>query len=544
MPGVVGACVFWCASLRPSLLPRDWYMQAAISGISAAAGYGLGAFVGWVVGAVRRHPVDPTARTQRIVVGVVVAIGALALIPWRTWQSDQRVLVDEAQESATAILPMLAVALLVFGVFLVIGRTVGRGLVLLESRLRRLMPGWVAVAVTATVFAGAVYVVSTDVVFRRFIDWANERYSVFDRSTPEGVVRPLSATVTGGAGSSVAWNTLGEEGRSFVAGATSPDELRSFLGADADVSEPIRVYAGLRSAGSAEARADLVVRELDRTGASEREMVIVWTSTGTGWVDPVAATAVEYLFAGNTAIASMQYSYLPSWISFLVDGPKAADAGVALNDAVHDWWSGLPAESRPALIVFGESLGSMGTEAAFVGDGADDSVDALTSRSDGVLLVGPTAANEIWRQIEDARAPASPVWAPVFDEGRVVRFAPSAGDVRPDRAAWQAPRVLYVHHPSDPVGSWTMETLWAPPPWIDSPTGDDVPDTVGWFPFVTWLQVAADLAAGFGSEPGHGHNYNSDFVDAWMSVYPADGWSDDDLERLGDLLGSEAETSS
>ena len=39
----------------------------------------------------------------------------------------------------------------------------------------------------------------------------------------------------------------------------------------------------------------------------------------------------------------MQYSYLPSWISFLVDGPKAAEAGTALNEAVHAWWSRLPA---------------------------------------------------------------------------------------------------------------------------------------------------------------------------------------------------------
>ena len=73
----------------------------------------------------------------------------------------------------------------------------------------------------------------------------------------------MSASVSGGAGSSVAWNTLGEEGRSFVASATSRRELRSFLGADTDVSEPIRVYAGLRSADSADARADLLVRELE-----------------------------------------------------------------------------------------------------------------------------------------------------------------------------------------------------------------------------------------------------------------------------------------
>ena len=41
--------------------------------------------------------------------------------------------------------------------------------------------------VTVALFVGAAYVLSDDLVFRRFVDWANDRYSAFDRSTPEGV---------------------------------------------------------------------------------------------------------------------------------------------------------------------------------------------------------------------------------------------------------------------------------------------------------------------------------------------------------------------
>ena len=39
---------------------------------------------------------------------------------------------------------------------------------------------------------------------------------------------------------------------------------------------------------------------------------------------------------GDTAIAGLQYSYLPSWISFLADRQKSADSGRMLIDAVHD----------------------------------------------------------------------------------------------------------------------------------------------------------------------------------------------------------------
>lgn len=71
------------------------------------------------------------------------------------------------------------------------------------------------------------------------------------------------------------------------------------------------------------------------------------TVTGTGWVDPDAASSIEYLHGGDTALVGLQYSYLPSWISFLVDRDEAAEAGTALYRHVHRRWSQLPAERRP-----------------------------------------------------------------------------------------------------------------------------------------------------------------------------------------------------
>ena len=36
--------LFFCLSLTPSLLPRDWLFQGLIGGINAAIGYGIGVF--------------------------------------------------------------------------------------------------------------------------------------------------------------------------------------------------------------------------------------------------------------------------------------------------------------------------------------------------------------------------------------------------------------------------------------------------------------------------------------------------------------------
>ena len=43
--GIAFAALFFCLSLTPSLLPRDWLFAGLIGGINAAIGYGIGVFV-------------------------------------------------------------------------------------------------------------------------------------------------------------------------------------------------------------------------------------------------------------------------------------------------------------------------------------------------------------------------------------------------------------------------------------------------------------------------------------------------------------------
>jgi uncharacterized membrane protein len=258
------------------------------------------------------------------------------------------------------------------------------------------------------VFVAVAVFVTRDVVLDRFFDWANDRFAGVDATTAPGVVAPTSATVSGSPASLAPWATLGEYGRSFVATATTRADLRAFHGPEGEVLDPIRVYAGLRSAGSADERAALAVRELERTGAFDREVLGVVTTTGTGWVDPNAASSLEYLYRGDTALVGLQYSYLPSWISFLVDRDEAAEAGVALYEHVHRRWAELPAATRPRLVIFGESLGSFGAEAAFRGGDGAASLANLVDGSDGALFTGPTASNHIWDQLTDGREPAPP----------------------------------------------------------------------------------------------------------------------------------------
>ncbi len=42
--GIAFGALFFCLSLTPSLLPRDWLFQGLIGGLNAAIGYGIGVF--------------------------------------------------------------------------------------------------------------------------------------------------------------------------------------------------------------------------------------------------------------------------------------------------------------------------------------------------------------------------------------------------------------------------------------------------------------------------------------------------------------------
>ncbi len=164
-----------------------------------------------------------------------------------------------------------------------------------------------------------------------------------DKSTAEGVTQPQAPERSGSPASREAWDTLGREGRTFVAGGPTAEQISEVTGSPA--LTPIRVYAGRESAGSVEGIAEQVIGELERTHAFDRKVLAVATTTGRGWVNPNVASAFEYVNSGDTAIASMQYSFLPSALSFIADRETPPLAGQALFEAVHRVWSARPGDS-------------------------------------------------------------------------------------------------------------------------------------------------------------------------------------------------------
>lgn len=528
--GLTFALLFFAWSMSPSLLPRPWYLQAVATGISVAIGYGLGCTVAWVV---RRCGVRPqwSQRTRTVGRGVLAATAVvvvpLFLVLGSWWQQILRDLVGlpQAQRSFYSLVFVIAVAVAV--ILLAAARALRR----LTSRLARLgqrfVPGPPArLAAVALVVVLAVLTLD-GALHRGVLSVAERSAEAADQGTADGVTRPTWPERSGSPASREAWDTLGREGRTFVAGGPSAAQIAKVTGAPAVT--PIRVYAGRESAGTVDGIADRVVAELERTHAFDRKVLAVVTTTGRGWVNGNVAAAFEYVNGGSTAIAAMQYSFLPSALSFIADRETPQLAGRALFEAVYRAWSARPVGRRPKLVVFGESLGSYGAQSAFA-SGAD-----IVARTDGALLVGTPNFAQPWSRITAERDPGSLERLPVVDDGRHIRFASRADDVHLP-GPWDHPRVVFWQHASDPITWWSFDLLLRRPDWLREPLGPDVDPGMRWLPFVTFWQVTLDMIFSADVPYGFGHAFGPDAAELWVDILAPPGWSPATTRRIHDAI--------
>lgn len=508
-----------CLSLTPSLLPRPWFLQGLVSGVLAAAGYLIGVFCGHLVyWLTRRHLAERHRRAAWWVLGAASA----GLIPTfmvlaTLWQGHLHALMGTSPPSLiySLMIPPEAIAVFLALVFVV------RLLITAKRALGRLLSRWVpALAARMLAVAGTFLLTVAllqGVVANGLMTVANTGFEFRNGRTPAGATAPAVPEMSGGPGSLVSWDALGRYGGAFVTNGPSVRQLSRFSGVPA--RQPIRVYVGMDSAPDIQAKAALAVRELKRTGAFSRKVLNVITATGMGWIDRDAVDPLEYMYNGDTAQVAIQYSYLPSVMSFVADRDRAQEAGRALFEQVHAEWSRLPRESRPKLLVFGESLGAFGAESTFSG------VADIRHRTDGMLLIGPPNNSPLWSRFTEHRDAGTPERLPTYQGGRTVRFAGRPADLTAPGPDWTSPRVVYLQHPSDPVVWWSPRLILHQPDWMKEPLGRDVDPWIDWYPLVTFAQLTADLILSVKAPPGHGHSYDDESAAAWAQIVPPPGWS-------------------
>ncbi|MGV9712008.1 alpha/beta hydrolase [Gordonia sp. NPDC003424] len=525
--GMVMALVFLWLSMTPSLLPRDALFQGLVSGASAAIGYCLGVFLAWLarfmISRDRRWP--SAAREYWLTMAGVAVVGTVLMLIWFSmWQNDIRDIMGVDHLGWHAYPTIAIVAVIVFLLLMTLGQLFASAVRWAIRQLNRIAPPRVSAVVGAALVVILTVFLLNGVIVSNVMDALNSSFAAANNETKADNSPPTSELRSGGPGSLVTWDSLGREGRVFVSRGPDVGALTLFNGTPA--TEPIRVYAGLDSADTIRETADLAAQELERTGGLKRKVVVVGSSTGSGWVNKATVDSLEYMYNGDIATVSMQYSYLPSWISFLVDKERARQAGQALFEAVDERVRAIPEAERPKLVVFGESLGSFAGEAAF------GTIQTVSARTDGALFSGPTFNNTLWNDTTRNRDAGSPQWQPIYDNGQHVRFIADQEDLaRPD-APWKQTRVVYLQHASDPITWWSPRLILNEPDWLKEPRGRDVLSSTHWIPFVTFLQVSADMAVSTSVPDGHGHDYLSAIPYAWAQILEPPGWTEEKTKAL------------
>jgi uncharacterized membrane protein len=535
--GLILGALFFAASLTPTLVPRSYLTQGALAGTCFAIGYAGGVLWRWLWHYLELP--EPSPRTRSLANALVAAASLLVVIMflWRSaqWQNSIRIVMKMAPVETARPFKTCAIALITFLVLLALARLFGLVTHVLSARIRRFVPRKIANAVGVLLAILLFWSIANNLLIRTAFRVLDSSFREFDALLEPERPQPTAPGKTGSKASLVRWNELGRAGREFVASGPSAAQISTFT--ERPAQQPVRVYVGLLGGDTPRERAKLALEELKRQGGFDRSTLIMITPTGTGWIDPSAMDPVEYLLDGDVASVAVQYSYLNSPLALLFQPEYGAEAARALFAEIYGYWTTLPRDKRPKLYLHGLSLGAMNSEKSA------ELFETIGDPIDGALWSGPPFESRIWRSVTENRSAGSPIWLPEFRDGRFVRFMNQDGPTVPADAPWGRMRVVYLQYASDPIVFFDYRDAYRRPAWMNPPRGPDVSPELRWYPIVTMLQLAVDMAVATGTPMGFGHVYAPEhYVDAWVAVTDVRHWSRDALARLKDYLGNAART--
>ncbi|WP_112308728.1 alpha/beta hydrolase [Pseudogemmobacter bohemicus] len=514
--GLALGALFFALSLSPSLIPRAALVQGALGGlcfsIGYLAGYTLMGLRNWVFEAAPAAP-----RILRIKLGLALLV-ALPVVLWALWnvtrwQNDIHAAMGIPPVETARPFTILAVAAALAFMLIFLGRLFRRLWRAIAAQLEAFIPRRLArligIGLALMIFWG----LGNDVVLGRVLGALDDTYAALDKLIPPDKAPPADALKSGSADSLMGWEGLGAAGRDWV--LSVPDAAAITAATGRPAKEPLRIYVGLNSAPDTDARARLALEEALRVGAFERRVLVIATPTGTGWMDPAGMQPLDYLTGGDVAVVAAQYSYLPSWMSLILQPEYGAESAVAVFREIYGHWRDLPEDSRPRLYLFGLSLGARNGELPISWQ------DLLSDPPQGALWAGPPFAMRGWQQLLTSRAPDSPAWAPRYRDGSAIRVMTQEQQSH-DYAPWGVMRMVFLEYPSDPIVFFSTGTLWRAPAWLQGSRGPDVSPSLRWWPVVTFLQLGFDMMTATTTPPGHGHVYAArDYLRAWSEVLDA-----------------------
>jgi uncharacterized membrane protein len=328
---------------------------------------------------------------------------------------------------------------------------------------------------------------------------------------------PQAPEITGSPASGIDWTKVTREGARWLGMTLQPQNIASVMGVD-KAMQPIRVYASLDMTDNDEERARILLAEIDRTKALNRKAFALFSPTGSGYVNYVACETFEYLTLGDCASAAIQYSVLPSALS-LTRVPTGTAQTEMVMRGITKRLMAMPANKRPKVFLFGESLGSQVSQEMFRGTGM---FGLEGTGVDAALWIGTPAATQWRRQVWGTRTVAE---APEVGPGAA--YLPRNLDdwraLSPEQRE-QAKYVLLMNG-DDPIPKFGAQVAWRKPDWLGPddrrPLGS--PEGTSWLPGMTCLTTFFDMQNALVPTPGifaeGGHDYREVLPQAILDTW-------------------------
>lgn len=527
---LAGAC-FWFAALSPSLIPRNGLMQGAIGGLCFGVGYALTVMLianwRWIGFSLPGQPLIGILRKSATLAAMGIILTAAFL--GDRWQNAVRAALEMPPAEPGWPIILLAAGLGLMALLLLAGRVFMALTDVLRTMLLRVLPRRAAGVLAAAVAAWVFWAIGNGFLLEAVLRGLDSSYRRIDALIPADAMQPDDPLKSGSAASLLAWDQLGREGRRRVLSSPAAAEISHLTGRPA--KNPLLVYVGLNSADTPEARAALALAEMKRIGAFRRKILVIATPTGTGWVDPAGMLPLEVMHGGDVASVSVQYSYLPSWLTLFVDSGYGEETANAVFQAVYGYWRAMPKEERPRLFLFGLSLGSLNS------DLASDAYSVLGDPFEGALWAGPPFASRTWPQVTATRQAGSPAWLPEARHRGVFRFFTAEDRKQLAAPGWGPVKILYLQYPSDPIsffetGMWRRE-----PDWMKAPRGPGVSPALTWLPGISFIQLAFDMMTATTVPKGRGHVFAAkDYAEGWRVLTAPEDFDDAAMTRLEEWL--------
>lgn len=344
---------------------------------------------------------------------------------------------------------------------------------------------------------------------------------------------PQAPEITGSPASGIDWTKVTREGARWLGMTLQPENIASVMGVD-KAMQPIRVYASLDMTHDDEERARILLAEIDRTRALERKAFALFSPTGSGYVNYVASETFEYLMLGDCASAAIQYSVLPSALS-LTRVPTGTAQTQMVMRGIAERLMAMPAEKRPQVFLFGESLGSQVSQEMFRGTGV---LGLEGTGIDAALWIGTPAATQWRRELWGTRSVAdTPTVGPgaTYLPRNLVDWRSLPQDQR------EQVKYLLLMNGDDPIPKFGSQVAWRKPDWLGP---DDIrpfgaPHGTRWLPGMTVLTTFFDMQNALVPTPGifseGGHDYRDVLPQAIRETWRLTA-SDEQMVRVNAAL--------